>query len=273
MHLAINYSPAAAKLVKGGKIDTDYFKTPDWDWLIDEAKSIRPVAVHFTLEAGNDSLGLVDWDRVRQLSQNTATPYINLHLDARQRDYPESLVDTTVTSEVKRIFDIILTDINTVVEQFGPERVIVENSPYRGISGNTMRMCVLPEMITQVVEETGCGLLLDIAHAIVTSKTLGMEVDEYISKLPVTRLKEMHFAGIHLDPISGMWDDHLSIQENDWYWLDWVIDRIHSGEWNHPWLLAFEYGGVGEPFAGRTDPEVIEKQVPELRQHLKSLLS
>ena len=56
MHLAINYSSAAAKLVQDGKINIDYFKTPDWDWMVEEAKTLRPVAVHFTLEAGNDNL-------------------------------------------------------------------------------------------------------------------------------------------------------------------------------------------------------------------------
>ena len=84
MHLAINYSPAAAKLVQAGVIEIDYFKTPDWDWMVEEAQSLRPVAVHFTLEAGNGSLGDVNWDAVEHLSQTTATPYINLHLDSRQ---------------------------------------------------------------------------------------------------------------------------------------------------------------------------------------------
>jgi hypothetical protein len=62
MHLAINYSPSAAKLVIAGKITIDYFKTADWEWMVDEAKSLRPVAVHFTLEAGNAALGAVNWE-------------------------------------------------------------------------------------------------------------------------------------------------------------------------------------------------------------------
>jgi hypothetical protein len=37
MNLAINYSHAAARLIQSGQIDIDYFKTPDWDWLVNEA--------------------------------------------------------------------------------------------------------------------------------------------------------------------------------------------------------------------------------------------
>jgi hypothetical protein len=50
-----------------------------------------------------------------------------------------------------------------------------------------------------------------------------------------------------------------------------VLNRIHTGEWNSPWLLAFEYGGVKEPVEWRSNPEVIIEQVPELYEHIKFL--
>jgi uncharacterized protein (UPF0276 family) len=42
-----------------------------------------------------------------------------------------------------------------------------------------------------------------------------MNPDDYISRLPIQQVKEMHFAGIHQNLISGRWMDHLSIQEKD----------------------------------------------------------
>jgi uncharacterized protein (UPF0276 family) len=180
-------------------------------------------------------------------------------------------VDTSNALEVERVLNVILSDVMGVVEQFGPKRVILENSPYRREEGNTMRLCVMPDLITRLVNETGCGLLLDISHAIITSYCLGMDADEYISKLPMDQLKEMHFAGVHQHKTTGRWMDHLSTQETDWYWLDWVLKRIHSGECNSPWLLAFEYGGVGGPFEWRSNPEVMLEQVPKLYEHIKFL--
>jgi uncharacterized protein (UPF0276 family) len=269
MHLAINYSPAAAKLVKASKIDVDYFKTPDWDWLVEKAKSIRPVAVHFTLEAGNAALGKVNWEAVEHLAQITSTPYINLHLDCRREYYPSLPMDAIESSDVKRLVATMISDVTSVVDRFGPGRVIIENSPYRGEAGNTLRPCVEPDLISQVVKETGCDFLLDISHAFISAHSIGMEHEKYFSQLPVRNIKEMHFAGIH--QLDGVLIDHLSILKKDWHSLDWVLARIRSGEWSQPWLLAFEYGGIGSPFVGRSNPDVIAKQVPELKEHIKLL--
>ncbi len=267
MNLAINYSLPAAQLVQAGCIQPDFFKTPDWEWMIDEAKMLLPVAVHFTLEAGNGGLDEVDWKKVDNLAHTTGTPYINLHLDSRQKHFPTISIDTTEESDIKQVYKVMVADVWSVVERFGAQRVIVENSPYRGGLGKTLRPCVEPDLITGIVEETGCGLLLDISHAIITATYLDMEPKEYFSRLPVHKVKEMHFAGIH--KLEGQWMDHLSILEKDWNWLDWVLAHIRSGEWSSPWLLAFEYGGVGAEFEWRCDPKVIAEQVPRLYERLK----
>ena len=266
MYLAINYSPPAAKLVETGKIEFDYFKTPDWDWMIDEAQSLRPVAVHFTLEAGNASLEDVDWDAVGHLAESTKTPYINLHLDSRREQFPGVPMDTSDPGVVKLISSNLISDVMSVVDRFGAERVIVENSPYRGEAGNTLRPCVEPDMITQVVNESGCGFLLDISHAFISASYMGMKHEDYFSRLPLNQIKEMHFAGIHL--LEGELIDHLSILEEDWHRLDWVLERVQRGEWKQPWLLAFEYGGVGTVFEWRSDPQVIAENVPRLLEKL-----
>ncbi len=271
MNLALNYSPAAAQLVQAGQIDIDYFKTPEWDWLIEQAAQLRQVAVHSTLDAGNDSLAEVNWDKLERQLLATQTPYVNLHLDARQSCYPQFATDTADPSEVTVVTQTILSDIQQAVARFGHERVIIENSPYQGQPGNTMRLCVLPDFICHVIEETNCGLLLDISHAIITARHLEIDPADYMTRLPVDRIKELHFAGVHKNPLTGQLTDHLSIQVEDWPWLDWVLGHIQSGEWSSPWLLAFEYGGVGEIFAWRSDPHVIAEQVPVIYQRLSPL--
>ena len=271
MFLALNYSPQAVRLVQSGQIKIDFFKTPDWDWLIRQATAIHPVAVHFTLEAGNGSISQIDWKQVDRLSQLTGTPYINVHLDPRQHHYPEISVDTQSDADVKRVYRVMLTDVMQLVDHFGAEKIIVENSPYRGEPGNTLRLCVEPEIITRLIEETGCGFLLDISHAIISSRYIDMDTYEYFSRLPTHTIREMHFAGIHR--LNGQWIDHLSILKADWRWLDWVFMRIHMGEWSQPWLLAFEYGGIGTAFEWRCAPGVIVKQVPMLYQRVCDLNS
>ena len=269
MYLAINYSPAAASLLRSGDLNIDYFKAPDWQWMVDEAIALRPVAVHFTLEAGNGGLEQMDWELLERLSSQTGTPYINLHLDSRLKHFPGVLVDTTDPGEVKRIMEILLSDVLFVVDRFSAGRVIVENSPYHAGQGKTLRPCILPEVITRIIEETGCGLLLDIAHASIAAHHIGMDEHEYISRLPIQRVRELHFAGIHL--VGEMLQDHQSILDANWPLLDWVLARVQSGEWSPAWLLAFEYGGVGPAFDWRCNPQVIEQQVPLLYERVEKL--
>ncbi len=269
MHLALNYSPPAAQLVQSGQINIDYFKTPDWEWMVNEAQILKPVAVHFTLEAGNNCLGQVDWHQLEQLAYITGTPYINLHLDSKQSYFPWLSVDTNFKPDIDQVLKVILSDVMMFVNHFGSDRIIVENSPYHGDTGNTLRLCVEPELITRVVEETGCGLLLDISHAVIAANQLGMHPKEYIYLLPVNKVRELHFAGIH--HIKGRWMDHLSILKRDWHWLDWVLTRIQTGEWNIPWLLAFEYGGVGPEFEWRSDPKIMIEQIPLLSERVKRI--
>lgn len=269
MKLAINYSTPAAILVKNGEIQVDNFKTPNWKWMIGEAKILRPVAIHFNLDAGNGHLDEIDWDEAERMADETETPYINLHLDPRQKHYPDVPVDASGKQDVKKARKVILSDIQVVVDRFGAQRIILENSPYRGTPGGTMRFSVEPELITEVVEETGCSLLLDISHAIISAHYMGMDTNEYFAGLPTHRIKELHFAGIH--KIDGMWTDHLSIQEADWNWLEWALEKVQGGEWAMPWLLAFEYGGVGKVFEWRNDPQVIASQVPLLYKRIQKL--
>lgn len=267
MKLAINYSVPAANLVKSGEIQVDCFKTPNWKWMVDEAKTIYPVAVHFNLDAGNGHLDEIDWDEVECLASETGTPYINLHLDPRQKHHPGMSVETDGKKDIKKITKVLLNEINVLVDRFGAERVIVENSPYRGNPGGTLRMSVEPDLITRLVEETGCGFLMDLSHAIISAHTMGMDTLQYFNSLPTDRIKEMHFAGIH--NVNGQWMDHLSILEKDWNWLDWALEQIRAGKWSMPWLLAFEYGGVGAVFEWRNDPKVISEQVPQLYERVQ----
>jgi uncharacterized protein (UPF0276 family) len=266
MFLAINYSLEAADLVRSGKIAIDYFKTPDWGWMVDDAETLRPAAVHFDLEAGNGELDDVDWVEVDRLAQITHTPYINLHLDCKQKRFPHMDIETTSNTDRRKVFDQLLSDIMSVVKRYDPGRVILENSPYRGGLGKLLRPSVEPDIIARLVEETGCGFLLDISHAVITARYFSMDAQEYLSCLPTQMVKELHFAGMH--KIKGEWIDHLSIRKRDWRWLEYVLDQVQAGVYGRPWLLAFEYGGVGSVFAWRSYSQVIQEQVPMLTQRV-----
>lgn len=261
MKLAINYSTQAAGLLQAGRIQLDRFKCPNWPHLVGEARQMSPVAVHFNFQAGQGRLP-ADWEPTERLLRETDTPYVSLHLNPVSPDFPGIPVDAADSDDAGIIFRQMLADVQTVCDHFGPEKVIVENVPYRGPAEKTMRPAVEPQVIHRIIEATGCGLLLDVSHARIAAHALGLDAREYMNALPVHRLHELHFTGLHA--IDGRLVDHLPALESDWPELAWALDQIHAGTWAEPWLLAFEYGGVGEAFAWRSDPEVIASQLPRL---------
>jgi uncharacterized protein (UPF0276 family) len=265
MQFAINYSKPAAQLVEQGDLDIDRFKCPDWPDLIAEANRLRPVAVHFTLQAGNGQIQKTDWGMVERLLQQTGTDYVNLHLAPEISDFPGIPVNTRRAEERRLVIDRMITDVQSVVCRFGADRVIVENVPYRGEDGSVMRPAVDPDAISEVLTETGCGLLLDISHARIAARSLEIDERDYMAALPVDRLRELHFTGLH--NLNGYWQDHLPVLEDDWPVLDWGLGCIRRGEWALPAMLAFEYGGVGEKFSWRSDETVIAEQAPRLYRH------
>lgn len=262
MKLAINYSPASAELYRQGAIVIDAFKVPDWPNLVEEAGRLCPPSVHFSLQAGSGMLEQSDWKLIDRLLAETSTPYVNLHLDAHKNDFPEIPLDTTDPTHAEMVFERLHLDTMVVVNRYGAERVIAENVPYHAQSGEYLRPGVEPELITRLLNETGCGLLLDISHARISAHSLGLDDKEYLNQLPTDRIREMHIAGVHTLPDSLQ--DHLSMLADDWKLLEWVLERIQRKEWSQPWMLAFEYGGVGSIFAWRSDPSVIQEQVPWL---------
>lgn len=269
MKLAINYSLQAAELLTGGKIEVDLFKCPDWPNLIAAARPYRRVAVHFGLKAGSGRLKDTDWEAVAGWLEQTGTPYVNLHLHPDLKDYPGFAIDTLGGDQFEQVVKNLLDDVRAATKRFGAERVIVENVPYRGESGNCLRPAVEPQVIHRILDECGCGLLLDISHARIAAHFLGWDERQYMSQLPVDRLRELHFTGLHR--LDGRLQDHLPALEEDWMVLDWVIECIQSQEWALPWMLAFEYGGVGKVFEWRSDPQVIAEQIPRLYQVVKDV--
>jgi uncharacterized protein len=263
MELAINYSTQAARLLAECKIQLDRFKCPDWPDTIAEAQAQLPVVVHFTLSAGSGKLKkTADWDFVARLLAQTGTPYVNLHLDPTQKEFPNISVQDLSPAEAQKVFKAMRKDVRAAVREFGSERVIVENVPFRGPKDKVFRTAVEPDRIQEIVDDTGCGLLLDISHARIAAHHLGLDAHDYLDQLPVHKLKELHFTGLH--NLDGYLQDHLPVLEHDWPILEWVLGKIRTGQWANPWLLAFEYGGIGEKFARRSDPSVMVAQVPRL---------
>ncbi|GIK29397.1 MAG: hypothetical protein AELANPGJ_00016 [Anaerolineae bacterium] len=257
MLFSLNYSPEMAALIRSGDIEVDRIKCPEWPDMIAEASTVGQVYVHFKLMAGQGLLARELLDSVARFRQETATPYVNTHIGPSSALYPLPSDRSGAKDAVRRSFD-------QLSEQFGPDAVIAENVPYPARSDNDKSLISIdPEFISEVIEESGVGLLLDIGHARRVAEHWGIDPRIYMSRLPVHRLREIHITGLGYSP-EGMRVDHMPMRDEDWDLLGWALDNVQSGNWAEPWSVSCEYGGVGEPFRWRSRADVIAHDAPRM---------
>jgi len=254
MKFAVNYSIPLIRLLEECAVKVDLIKCPDWEGMLKEAQSHGPITIHYDHDVGLGSTFNLDLSRVENLMQQTATYHVNTHLVTPRNFNPDN------QQEVKKINRLWREEIAVLTDHFSPELVALEHFPYT--SANPHIPAADNKVFSQVIQDTGCMLLLDLAHARITADTLGVDVKEYIQDLPLNRLVELHITGIR--PYAGVLTDHFELKKEGWENLKWALSEIRSGNWRKPRLAAFEYGGVGDPFVWRTDKQVLKVQVPRL---------
>lgn len=262
MKLALNYSQPAAHLLANRRIELDLYKTTEWPEMIAAAEQQRPAYVHFPLMAGRNNLAAVGVERIEEILEMTATPYVNTHLAPLAADFgiPMTTTDPTSANELMAAMQV---DIMALVEHFGAERIILENANYDP-NYDIPTLVIEPEMIGRAVDETGCGFLLDLAHARMSAAYFGLDARDYIQRLPLHALCELHVAGTRYVQAEGRLVDHYPMTDDDWALAEWALGNIHAGEWPEPNIVALEYGGMGNFFAANSDPVVLGQDVPRL---------
>jgi uncharacterized protein len=292
VELAVNYSAATGDLVREGAIRVDRHKCPAWPDLIRHLHNgggvRQPLHVHFPLLVGTgrgypistETDKAPDWGMVEALMAETGTSWVSAHMGPRPQDHP-GLIDRPWKEQVATITEALIRDFEPLVARFGPHNVVGENIfEYFGMH---LRPAVLPEVISQVIETVGCDLLLDLSHARLAARGLGMDERTYIEALPIAHLREVHITGVQrfdaywagrleaagLNPEAqgvrrGEWIDHLPMTDTDWSFFAWAMGRIRDGYWRAPEVIAFEYGGIGRDFEALTIRDVLAEQVPQL---------
>ena len=269
MRFAINYSPQAEQLWREERIQVDLFKCPDWPDLVEEVGAIHKLYAHCSLITGASEPNAIDFDQLQRWLESTETTVINAHFALREVDFSP---DAPITPEA--VIERALGWLAPLCERFGAETVVIENLRYPlGWEYDAVPDVVDPAVISEVVRRSGCGLLLDIAHAILACEGTGRaDVKAYLNALPVHALRELHVTGVSQEPDEqGLRHDHFAMTESDWEITEWALGQIRAGAWRKPDIMAFEYGGVGERFAPRSDQAIIAAQTPRLYALAKSV--
>jgi hypothetical protein len=115
----------------------------------------------------------------------------------------------------------------TQIQDILDTRILVENvSSYLSYRASTLSEA---EFISELLSRTDCDLLLDINNIYVNAVNHGFSASEYLSKIPMQRVREIHLAGY---------------EERDSYLLDAHNNRVSPPVWELYEEVISEYPDI-----------------------------
>jgi uncharacterized protein (UPF0276 family) len=261
MKIGCNYSKQLLELIEEDEVSIDYIKIGDFGPFkqsIDEAFLIKPLLIHgfgFYEHAGMKMNIDIDWDIMNERLIKYESPHLGLHFSLYKKDMNIYEDENKTISRMVATLKIWSNNIEIPL--------LIENidyCPYYTNRLSSLKLVSKPEVITQVCEEVGIDLLLDIAHAKVSAYHLNQNIYDYIDSLPLHKVKEIHITGTEMKQDIGIIDSHLQLVDEDYKILNYVLSK------SNPQILTLEYGWPGEEYAFRTKKEMIKLQLNKLKQ-------
>ncbi len=254
IELGCNYSPELMHLVKSDKVKIDWIKLSKEFQFNDQFRSVnnlKPSLLHF-IPCITSAQFPEGWnvESLNKAVEKCNSPHIALHMRANRSDLKLPLS--------RKEF------LNTVVELIEEKKasycrkILVENMPSTCLP-NGYDVLADPEFITEVCEICDIGICLDVAHAQISAFYRNESVEEYISKLPLNRVIEIHLS--NPQEINGeLIDTHESLTESNYELLLNILEKTS------PRIVTLEYGGEGSDYNGKSDIVKIENQLKRLAQ-------
>jgi uncharacterized protein (UPF0276 family) len=154
------------------------------------------------------------------LGFSAAEVFFETHMNARSPALPRDELFANICRNVRALAGAI------------PTPLILENLDY--CAGGAYEHICEPAFIAAVLDATGAGLLLDLAHARVSASRLGAPIEAYLGGLPLERVRQLHISGPRLRD-GVLFDAHEQLLEEDYALLEWVLRR------SEPLALTLEY--------------------------------
>ncbi len=273
MKLAVNHLLEVEELFNEGKIDfVDYFKlysiNADLSHL-DWCTKNKPLMFHGLLGNGSNIIDDTFWNdrdviKQKEIYKIGHTPHISVHINKCDDDNVEN-EDVTI--------DKIKKNVKRLKDEFEMS-VLLENVPAR-YDDSTKHIYSNPDFISRAVNETGCEFLFDIGHARVAADVLGIPFNEYVDRLPMDKLVEVHLSGIAPRKAGGIRAPHKAMNSEDYEFLEEAIKRYKTLKY-----VTLEYGTFVKNEENSNYPivsyeavnEVAKKEVYEQLTRIKNII-
>jgi uncharacterized protein (UPF0276 family) len=222
--VGLAYSELVSSFVRQSDAAVDYLEVPfellRHDPAVFETCRGKPVVLHCASLSVAGSVGCPE-SLVQEIEgwiERTRTPWLGEHLSfvtASRAEAGEGAepyapgepynIGYTVSPPLSGpVVERVARNLAVYTTRFAVP-LLVENPPlYFRVPGSTMTQA---EFIGAVCARTAVGLLLDLAHLYITSRTMGVDVFDLLDRLPLERVEEIHVSGLS-EQGRGVWDDH-----------------------------------------------------------------
>lgn len=236
--LSANATPQLVELIREGRVRVDYLKVGSWmaPQTLASFDSGLPLVLHGTeVLSREETFPQEVLAGVKAWVARTGTPWLSEHLGF-------SCEEVEIASEMIPALGTRLLSLDEARENICrnakqlqaaiPVPLLLENLP-RCLNHAHDHVCE-PDFIAHVLQETGCGLLLDVAHARVSAFILGYDVYDYLARLPLEKTVEIHVSGPREEG-GILTDRHEAMTQPDYEVLAYVLR--HSS----PKMVSLEY--------------------------------
>ncbi|MBK9002885.1 MAG: DUF692 domain-containing protein [Sphingomonadales bacterium] len=170
-----------------------------------------PISFHSVgLSLGSpDGLNRADLDRLARLCALCPPAAVSDHLSF-SGDAHNRLPDLLPIAYTAEMLDHFATQIDIVQDRLGRQLWIENPARYLGWHHSEMHEA---EFLARLIQQTGCGLLLDINNIIVTIGNLGGTWGDWIDRIDPDWVAEVHLSGHATQYTSAgtfLIDDHAS---------------------------------------------------------------
>lgn len=199
---------------------------PRLAWL-EAVRACHPLALHgVSLSlAGHEAPDGEHLDRLAGLVRRLQPVLVSEHLAWSRlgSHYAPDLLPFVRTHEALRRVAANIARLQDRLQR----RIAIENpSHYLRLAGHDWDE---PDFLGELVRRSGCGLLVDVNNIFVSAHNVGTDPLDWLDRLPVSAVMEIHLAGHHADGVPGhglLIDSHdAPVAEPVWRLYQHLIER------------------------------------------------
>jgi hypothetical protein len=184
----------------------------------------------FYFHGGNiiDGVGIIPGtiNKIGKYLQVTNSPWISLHITFLFPGIRRLFIRNNWRIPNINIIDAVnlfITKVKRTTSMLGVVPLLENLDPIKGYANVEIQ----PSIINRILQETNGRLLLDIGHARLSAERLEMTPEEYIAKLPMEKVDQIHVSGPR-ERNGVLFDAHEPLQGIDYRLLNFVLTQTKA---------------------------------------------